>query len=138
MKTRYEDGYINGKGVKPATIDEMIGVEMVSVVHNMERGELVFTDTYGTRYIFYHEQDCCESVSIDDICGDLNDLTGTPLVQAECVSNDGGDYRPDEYTDSWTWTFYKFATMKGYVTVKWLGVSNGYYSEGVSFRIEEP
>jgi hypothetical protein len=37
--------------------------------------------------------------------------------------------------ESYTWTFYRFGTRRGSVTVRWLGHSNGYYSEGVSVEI---
>jgi hypothetical protein len=89
----------------------------------------------NTNYVqFLHEQDCCESVYIDDICGDLDDLVGEPLLVAEEVSS--YDAEPKyEGEESYTWTFYRFATRKGWVTVKWYGSSNGYYSEGVSVKV---
>lgn len=88
---------------------------------------LVFDD--DTIVHMHHYQDCCEIVEINDITGDLSDLIGSPLLMAEeATSNDPID--GEEY-DSFTWTFYKFATVKGYVTIRWLGTSNGYYSEEV-------
>lgn len=41
---------------------------------------------------FYHDQDCCESVEIEDVCGDLRDLVGEPLTEAEEVQ---GYHGPD-------------------------------------------
>lgn len=116
--------------------DEMIGKVMVSASSSGD--EMTFVDTDGNRYTFYHDQDCCESVSIDDVCGDLSDLVGAPLYMAEEVDSDGREVPPtSEYCDSETWTFYRFATAKGFVTVRWYGTSNGYYSESVSYRFEK-
>jgi hypothetical protein len=84
--------------------------------------------------VFFHSQDCCEHVRIEDVVGDLEDLQGEPLLLAEEVSGETGP--EPEYADSYTWTYYKFATRKGYVDVRWLGESNGYYSERVDLGRE--
>lgn len=91
----------------------------------------------GCKFIMYHSQDCCETVKVEDIAGDLSDLVGAPILQAEVVENREGYPKP-EYPESWTWTFYKLATIKGGVTLRWLGESNGYYSEGVDFAQTRP
>jgi hypothetical protein len=94
-------------------------------------GDIHFHTNDGDTYVLVYLPDCCASCNLVDTVGDLNDLVGVPLIMAEEVtSHDNPDDRPKpEYQDSFTWTFYKFATTKGYVTLVWYGESNGYYSE---------
>ena len=124
---------------KQAEFSDLVGKTLVSVVDNGE-GNLVFTCSDGSEYIQYHSQDCCESVYVDDICGDLDDICGSPvLVAEESSSCDRQEWeaKPEDeeyyYPESFTWTFYKIDTAKGGVTIRWYGSSNGYYSESVSF-----
>jgi hypothetical protein len=120
-----------------------VSVLMHRTITNLQQNgddELLFTMDNGDRYIMYHSQDCCEHVRIEDIDGDLYDLVGSPVLQAEVVSGETRDgWEEVEYqNDSYTWTFYKFATIKGSVTLRWLGESNGYYSERVDFgKVED-
>jgi hypothetical protein len=72
-------------------------------------------------------------VRLEELHGDLSDLEGTPILAASCETNSEGA-KPQEYSDSWTWTFYRFTTIKGSVVMRWLGESNGYYSESVSIE----
>jgi hypothetical protein len=120
-----------------AKIEDMIGKVFTSV-KNVDDESLVFeNDT--ERYVFFHKQDCCETVCIEDIVGDLSDLEGVPLLRAEESTNlfDIIKNIEKEFSESGTWTFYKFATRKGYVDVRWLGESNGYYSESVDLGYEK-
>jgi hypothetical protein len=98
---------------------------------------LVFVTTDGCTYNMYHSQDCCETVRIEDIAGDLEDLIGTPvLVAEERVSTGTAPVDEDGYDSGggYTWTFYELRTIKGSVTIRGYGTSNGYYSEGVDFE----
>ena len=114
-----------------AKIEDLIGKTLANVEN--EDSEVVFTADNGRKWKLYHDQDCCESVSVEDVIGDLADLVGSPLLMAEEISNTEDPGKLDKYDESYTWTFYKFATVKGYVTIRFYGTSNGYYSERVSF-----
>lgn len=114
-------------------VDVLLGKTLTRFEVNNADDEIAIETEDGLKYRMYHDQNCCESVSIDDIAGNLEDLIGSPITMAECVINndpvEGVKYQPDSHT----WTFYKFATLKGYVTIRWFGESNGYYSEEVDF-----
>lgn len=113
-------------------VDVLNGKLVFDIIINQDKTEMLIIiegDSEYEIYKFYHEQDCCESVYLYDINGDLNDLVGEVLNQVEEVSRVAKD---GEFSDG-TWTFYKLATRKGYVTLRWLGESNGYYSEEMSF-----
>jgi hypothetical protein len=92
--------------------------------------ELIFSNAEES-FRFLHYQDCCEYVYIESIVGDLSDLVGVPILMAEESSN---LMESDKCSDVDEWTFYKFATIKGYVDVRWHGSSNGYYSTSVSME----
>lgn len=114
----------------------LFGETLEKVEVNADKDEILFVTRGGT-FRMYHDQDCCESVTVEDICGDLSDLIGLPILLAEeAVSEKDPPGYTSENTcrESFTWTFYKLATLKGAVTIRWLGESNGYYSESVEFK----
>ena len=105
----------------------------IKTVEGLEKGsDRVKIETEcGNVYVFEHEQDCCETVLLDDFDGDGSDLIGGFVLSASEETN--SENQPSKYSESWLWTFYKIQTTKGHVWLKWLGESNGYYSESVCF-----
>lgn len=124
--------------VKQVKVFEDLVGKTFTKIEGAEEGndEIRFHCSDGTAYKLYHEQDCCESVTIEDICGEIECLLNSPILQAEeVVSEESPEDAVRPYQDdSETWTFYKLATVKGYVTIRWYGSSNGYYSESVDFE----
>jgi hypothetical protein len=135
MKTFYT--IVGGKYERYVPLSALVGETLARIEGGKGEAELLLWTAGGTGFAMFHDQDCCESVSIEDIAGDLSDLIGTPILEAyESTSADRpGDVPEPEYPpESQTWTFYRLVTIKGTVVIRWLGESNGYYSEGVSVR----
>ena len=112
----------------------LVGIEVIDGDEDFD--SIFFTTDTGDRYRLYHPQECCETIEIEDVCGDINDLLDTPILLAEEVTHH--NEIPDGvnvpiYCESFTWTFYKIGTVKDTVTIRWYGGSNGYYSERVNF-----
>ena len=117
-------------------LELMKGKTFVQVKGAVGDDEMIFVTAEGECFRFAHEQDCCEAVDINDIVGNLEDLVGEPLLVAEEVTN-AIEPKEEHYGSCYTYTFYKFATIKGWVDVRWLGESNGYYSESVDFYYQK-
>lgn len=107
---------------------DLLSQEVVDVFHD---DKLIQILTKTHLFQLYHDQDCCESVYVESIVGDINSLIGQKILLAEESTNSENPIN-EEWDDSFTWTFYKLATIKGYVDVRWYGSSNGYYSESVT------
>ena len=111
-------------------------------MYSVEMSELigkVFNEVYADNdavyfkndtetYVLQHDQECCENVPIDDICGDLHNLEGVEITFSDRSTNSNNPKKNDD-DYSFTWTFFKFATIKGWVDIRFYGTSNGYYSE---------
>jgi len=123
---------------REAQFEDLLG-KTLSKIENKDNEILKFICEDGAIFEQYHEQDCCEYVAIEDICGDLDDLIGLRVLLAEEIIHEQnetpeGVINPEFMDESFLWTFYKLATNRGAVTVRWCGSSNGYYSERVTFR----
>lgn len=122
-----------------AKFSELVGLTLAKFEVSNDDDIVTIESVDGRSFQLHHWQSCCESVTIDDVCGDVENLIGSPILQAEESSSDtppAGARRPDVgYVDgSETWTFYRLSTVKGLVVLRWYGSSNGYYSESVDFK----
>lgn len=85
--------------------------------------EILFIFAGNEAVKMHHEQQCCESVYLEDFNGDIEDLQDCVLIYFEerIIESKAG-----------TATFYDIQTNRGNVTLVWRGESNGYYSETVN------
>ena len=106
-------------------IDSLIGQTIRHI--GFDQWSLQFvTDEFS--YLLKHNQECCENVYIEDITGDMSDLIDQIIMKAECREDSGWKA---EVREQHTYTFYHLATVKGYVDIRFNGISNGNYSTSV-------
>ena len=123
--------------------ESLVGHTIHRIEGAKEDSEEVTIFASGVLVTLNHHQDCCESVYVSQVDGDVRDLIGEEVRLAEevqsgsCESSGTDEYgRPRCGHESCTWTFYKLRTHKGDVTIRWLGTSNGYYSESVNVEFK--
>ena len=118
----------------------LIGLTLKEVTVNKQDDVITFTSECGQQFRMLHHNDCCETVYIEDVEGDINDLIGSPILVAETVQDAMQQAMnliiplPEKNGECEQWTFYRLATAKGWVVIRWYGDSNGYYSTDVSFE----
>ena len=115
-------------------IKELIGEVLTHIDTDEENNEIMLTTKSGRIIKIFHYQNCCEYVSIEDTDGNWHDLIGKVIIEATHDEFEKGEPEP-EYPDySWTRTSLKFVVDDATVISKWIGSSNGYYSETVDIQ----
>ena len=69
---------------KEATVADLLGRTLASI-YGMDKGSerIRFVCTDGAEFSMTYYDDCCASCSVEDVCGDVADLIGSPVVRAE-------------------------------------------------------
>jgi len=122
------DNNINKENLFGRVIESITGLEE-------ESDKVTITFKHGGSITQFHEEDCCESVYVSQVDGNVRKHEGAVIHELIEKVLDKTEIPSDElpkYTDtSLTATFYTLKTSKGYLDWRWYGESNGYYSEGV-------
>ena len=107
-------------------IEQLTGMTITAVVYKeVNESLLIHLNTHVLEMI--HFQDCCETVYLADVVGSFEDLIGYPLLEVS-ESRVG---ITSANAESSTASYYNFKTVKASVQLRWVGESNGYYSETI-------
>ena len=133
--TPFDPGYCL---TTPVDFSAMKGLTIESVLIAPDKRCIIFKSLEDGSFKLHDQEEehspGSADVYVEDICGDIEDIIGTPLLLVEEVSyeNEHPPGCPSIEDECWTWTFYKIATNKGVVTIRWYGQSSKYYSQEVT------
>lgn len=116
-------------------LDRLKGEIVSHVDVDKTKSEILITMQSGKQYMIFHEPDCCETVEIDrsqDGDGDIVSLIGKRIESVSLDEESQKDPPPSEYSESWTRARVTFRTNSETVVSRWIGESNGYYSESIT------
>ncbi len=108
--------------------DVLVGEVLDAVDIDREKDQILLTTRSGRQFLIYHEQKCCETVEISGQDGSFIRLVGKPIVEAREIAID--TTKDDSYGTETTTTLI-FRVDGETVISRWVGDSNGYYSESV-------
>ena len=117
--------YIPLQYASASKFEQLQGMTITAVVYKeVNESLLIHLNTHVLEMI--HHQDCCETVYLADVVGSFEDLIGYPLLE---VSESIVDIATAGMSS--TASYYNFKTVKASVQLRWVGESNGYYSETI-------
>ena len=111
-------------------VGSLVGEVLTYIDTDEKNDEIMLTTASGRKIKIYHNQYGSEWVEIVDTEGNWHDLIGKVIIEASEDVKEQGD-PPPEYPDSWTRTELTFRVDGATVISRWIGESNGYYSESV-------
>ena len=113
----------------------------ILAIEGLEQGseevKIVFEN--GDYITQYHRMDCCEWVRVEQVDGNVEKHIGAMYqgLDEKVLTMDElpPEQLPTSPNGSLTATFYTLKTSKGYLDWRWVGESNGYYSESVDCKL---
>ena len=106
-------------------IKTLVGETLAYIDVDPDNNEILLTTESGRKIMIYHEQDCCEHVCLEGNNGEWTELIGKVLIETS---------QDEERMDGETKTALTFKVSDATVISRWVGTSNGYYSEHVDIK----
>ena len=113
------------------TFASLVGHTITGIKGAENGSDQITIETDKGTFSLYRSQECCEDVTVEDIAGEPWLLVGQKVLAAYKTTSD----EPSR-SDETTWSFYHIRTNLETVTLRWLGVSNGYYGTEVKTDYE--
>jgi len=112
------------------TVETLVGEILTHIDIDPDNDVILLTTQSGRQVRIFHDQDCCESVAIKGTDGEWHNLIGKPIVEAtqEESQDDTSEF------ESCTHTQLSFRVDDATVISRWIGTSNGCYSESVDLE----